>query len=93
MRKLLGNSHGNSDAITAILGFLIVLGISVLVFFNIMGTIDTTDIDSNFGGVNTTPAANATGEVLDQSAVFFQIAPILAIVIIAVVIIAYVKKV
>ena len=90
LRKFLGNTHGDAEAITTVIGFLIVLGISVLIFYNIMASVDVTDLDSGFTG---TPAANATGEVLDQAETFYQIAPILAIVIIAVIIIAYVKKV
>jgi len=89
-RHLLNNEEGDVKAITMVISFLIVLGISVLIFYNIMGSIDTTTIDAGLTG---TPSANATGEVLDQAATFYQVAPILAIVIIAVVIIAYVKKV
>ena len=87
------NKEGETKVVTMVISFLMVLGISVLIFYNIMASIDTTTIDANFGGTNMTPALNGTTEVLDQAATFYQVAPILAIVIIAVVIIAYVKKV
>jgi len=76
--------------IGGIVAILVTLIIAVVVFYNIAGSIDTTDIDSGFDG---TPAANATGSVMDQAATVFTIAPIIAIVIVAVVILRYVGQI
>ena len=74
----------------AVVGILVTLIIAVLVFYNIAGSIDTTTIDAGLTG---TPAANATDDTLDQAATFFTIAPIIAIVVVAVVILNYVGKI
>ena len=90
MRKLLRNKEADSRMITLVIGIMITLAISILIFYNIMGNIDTTTIDSDLTG---TPAANATNEVLDQAEVFYTLAPLIVIVIVAVVIIGYVSKI
>jgi uncharacterized membrane protein len=41
----------------------------------------------------TTPATNGSNNILDQAATFFQIAPIIGIVIVAVVILGYVSRI
>jgi len=41
----------------------------------------------------TTPASNASDDTLDQAGTFYEIAPIIAIVIVAVVILGYVGKI
>ena len=104
-RKLLHHNNGEASAVTAVISFLIVLGISVLLVYNIFGAVQpSADLEHKVNlargyteGLNeynnTTSAGNATGEILSQAATFYQVAPILAIVIIAMVIIAYVKKV
>ena len=74
----------------AAIGLFITLIISVLIYYNIAGSIDTTTIDAKLDG---TPAANATGNVNDQAATFFTIAPIVGIVIVAVVVIGYVQRI
>ena len=90
IKHLWKNNAGQMNMIGAAVGLFITLIIVVLIFYNIAGNIDTTDIDAALDG---TPAANATGEVLDQAATFFTIAPILGIVIVAVVVINYVKAI
>ena len=90
MRKLFENKEADTRMITLVIGIMITLAISVLIFYNIMGNIDTTSIDADLTG---TPAANATGEVLDQAEVFYTLAPLIVIVIVAVVIIGYVSKI
>jgi len=42
---------------------------------------------------NTTTANNVTGDILDQAGTFFQIAPIIGIVVVATVILLYVGKI
>lgn len=88
--KFLKNKEGNIAMVGAVVSLLIMLIISALVFYNVAGAIDTTTIDAGLTG---TPSANATEEVLDQAAVFYAVAPILALVIVAVVILAYVKRI
>lgn len=90
MKSFLKNDHADVRMIGAVVGILITLIIAVLVFYNIAGSIDTTTIDAELTG---TPAANATDDTLDQAATFFQIAPIIAIVVVAVVILGYVGKI
>jgi hypothetical protein len=74
----------------AAVGLLITLIIAVLVYYNVAASIDTTGIDALLPG---TPAANATNNINDQAATFFQIAPIVAIVIVAVVVLSYVSRI
>ena len=77
------DDHADVKMIGAVVGILVTLIIAVLVFYNIAGSIDTTSIDSGLTG---TPAANATDDTLDQASTFFAVAPIIGIVIVAVVI-------
>jgi len=90
MKKLIENDEADVKMIGAVVGILVTLIIAVLVFYNIAGSIDTTSIDAGLTG---TPAANATDATLDQSATFFSVAPIIAIVIVAVVILGYVSRI
>jgi len=90
MKSFLKNDEADVKMIGMVVGILVTLIIAVLVFYNIAGSIDTTGIDADLTG---TPAANATEDTLDQSATFFSIAPIIAIVVVAVVILGYVSKI
>jgi len=76
-----------------IVGILITLMVVVLVFYNIVGSIDTSSIDSEIGEATTTPSDNATSNVLTQAETVFTIMPIVCIVIVAVVILTYVSKI
>lgn len=76
--------------IGAVVGILVTLIIAVLVFYNVAASIDTSSIDTDLTG---TPSANATDDTMDQAATFFTIAPIIAIVIVAVIILRYVGKI
>ena len=84
------NNHADVKMIGAVVGIFITLIIAVLVFYNIAGSIDTTTIDAELTGY---PAQNATNDTLAQAATFFQIAPIIGIVVVAVVILGYVSKI
>lgn len=88
-RSLLKDNHADVKMVGAIVALLITLAASVLIFYNFMAGVDTTTIDANFAG---TPAANATNSILDQAGLFYTIAPMIAIIIVAVVILAYIKK-
>jgi len=90
MKPILKNDEADVKMIGAVVGILVTLIIAVLVFYNIAGSIDTTTIDADLSG---TPSANATEATMDQTATFFSIAPIIAIVIVAVVILGYVSKI
>ena len=84
------NSQGSTQIIGAVVGILITLIIAILVFYNVADSIDTSSIDANFDG---TPSANATDDVFDQTGTFFSIAPIIAIVAVAVVVLGYVQRI
>ena len=87
IRQLFDEDKANVQMVGAVVGILVTLIIAVLVFYNVAGSIDATSIDEDLTG---TPAANATDDTLDQAATFFTIAPIIAIVIVAVIILKYV---
>jgi len=84
------NNEADTAMIGGVIGILVTLIIAVLVFYNIASSIDTTSVDAELTG---TPSANATTEVLNQAATFFTIAPIIAIVVVAVVILRYVGQI
>jgi hypothetical protein len=84
------NNHAQMGMVGAAVGLLITLVIVVLIYYNIAASIDTTAIDAKLPG---TPAANATTQINNQAATFFTIAPIIAIVIVAVVVIGYVQRI
>jgi len=88
--KFLRNDNADVKMIGVVIGILVTLIVAVLVFYNIAGSIDTEDIDAKLTG---TPAENATDATLDQAGTFFSIAPIIAIVIVAVVILGYVSRI
>ena len=90
LKNFLKDEHADVKMIGAVVGILVTLIIAVLVFYNIAASIDTTSIDADLTG---TPAANATDATLDQAGTFFGIAPIIAIVIVAVVILGYVSRI
>jgi len=90
MKQLLNDDKADVRMIGGVVGILVTLIIAVLVFYNIAGSIDTDTIDGELTG---TPAANATEATLDQAATFFTIAPIIAIVVVAVVILKYVGQI
>ena len=90
MKSLVNDDSADAKMIGAVVGILVTLVIAVLIFYNIAGSIDASSIDADLTG---TPAQNATDDTLSSSATFFQIAPIIAIVIVAVVILGYVSKI
>jgi len=89
-KSFLKDEDADARMIGGVVGILVTLIIAVLVFYNIAGSIDATTIDADLTG---TPAANATEATLDQAATFFTIAPIIAIVVVAVVILKYVGQI
>ena len=90
LRNIRTDNEADVKMIGGVVGILVTLIIAVLVFYNIAASIDTTTVDAGLTG---TPAANATTDTLDQAATFFTIAPIIAIVVVAVVILKYVGQI
>jgi len=90
IKEFLRNDSADVKMIGVVIGILVTLIVAVLVFYNIAGSIDTADIDAKLTG---TPAENATQATMDQAGTFFSIAPIIAIVIVAVVILGYVSRI
>lgn len=104
MKSILKDDNADVKMIGAVVGILITLIVAVLVFYNIAGSFSTglDALDDNVAAAkgetgwpatNSTEATNATDNILNQSATFFQIAPIIAIVVVAVVILGYVSKI
>ena len=93
LKPVYKDDNADTKMIGMVVGVLVTLIIAVLIFYSIAGSIDTTDIDSGIGETNTTYAANATDDTLDQAGTFFSIAPIIAIVVVAVVILGYVSRI
>ena len=104
MKSLIKDNHADVKMIGAVIGILVTLIVAVLVFYNVAASIDTSTLDntvatsrgytSNTDNYNASKdATNATDDILTQSGTFFTIAPIIAIVVVAVVILSYVGKI
>lgn len=92
MKQLLRNDQADVKLVGLVVGIFVTLIVAILVFYNVASNIDTSTIDGNFGGANETPSANATDSVFDQATTFFNVAPIIGIVVVAVVILGYVGR-
>ena len=106
MKKFLNNKSGNMQMISGVIGLFVTLLVAILILYNIAASLDAESLDSKHFGMtstggdglgnekmNQTPANNATSPILDQSETFFTIAPIVAIVVVAVVILSYVGRI
>ena len=93
MRKFFKDEHANVREIGMVVGLLVTIAIAILVFYSIAASFDTAAVDNQFGGVQYTPAVNATNATLGQASTFFTIAPIIAIVVVAVIILGYVGSI
>jgi hypothetical protein len=97
-RILYGKDRAQMGMVGAAVGLLITLIIVILIYYNVSASIDTSSIDRKMGWNGsaldlTRPALNATKSINSQAATFFTIAPIIAIVIVAVVVIGYVQRI
>jgi len=101
MRKLYKEDTGNAKMIGMIIGMLVTIVISVLIVYNMAGSVDVDSVDSKIeenvfgnttGGTNIHYAGNSTTDITDNANTFYVIAPIVAVVAIAVAIIGYVYK-
>jgi len=94
--KLLTDLKGDVKTVSTAVGILITLIIAILVFYNVASGVDVSDVDERLGdavgynGSSVTHATNSSDDILAQGATFFQIAPIIVIVLVAVVILRYV---
>jgi len=90
LRNIRTDNEADVKMIGGVVGILVTLIIAVLVFYNIAASIDYSSADAVLPG---SPAENATTDTMDQAATFFTIAPIIAIVVVAVVILKYVGQI
>ena len=98
MIKFWKNTQATVQDIGAAVAILVTIMVSVLVVFNIAASIDANDVDTNLQtalgeGTDVTFAQNATKDTLDQTATFYTIAPLVVVVLIAVVILSYVMQI
>ena len=84
------NKQAQMGMVGAAIGVLITLSVAILIYYNVAASIDTTSIDAKLVGE---PATNATDNINEQAGTFFTIAPIVVLVIVAVVVIGYVKSI
>ena len=91
------DKSANIQMIGMVIGIFVTLLISVLVLYNILGAMDYSEIDNrldtSLSDGNTQDAENASVALMSQSETFFTIAPIIGIVIVAVVILSYVGRI
>ena len=97
-RLAIHDNHAQMNMIGAAVGTLITIIICVLIYYNISGstystvTINAAQAQTTYGkAVNA--SQNASDNINSQAATFFTIAPIIAVVIVAVVVISYVKQI
>jgi len=88
MRSLLKDKMANVDMILTAVIAAIVFAISIAIVYAVLGGLDYTTYDAGLGGVNTTPAANASDNLLTNLNTFYNLGPIYIVVIAAVGIIA-----
>jgi len=98
MIKFWKNTQATVQDIGAAVAILVTIMVSVLVVFNIAASINANDVDTNLQtalgeGTDVTFAQNATKDTLDQTATFYTIAPLVVVVLIAVVILSYVMQI
>jgi len=87
MRRLLKNNHGDMNIIISAVVAAIALAIGIIIVFNVLASLDTTDVDGSFNG---TPAGNSTTDIQTNVETFYTVMPIVLIVMAAVAILSYV---
>jgi len=88
LRKLKENDAGNVDMILTAVIAGVMFAIAIPIIYSVLGGVDYTTVDSNFGGTKNTPATNASENVITNLNTFFTIGPIYLVVVAAVGIIA-----
>lgn len=87
LKKLVSNKEADVNMILAAVIMAIALAVSVLIVYNVIGSVDTTTIDAGLTG---TPATNATYALVNNTDTFYTVAPIALIVVAAIGILGYV---
>ena len=91
MRQITSDQKGAVGTIILAVATAVTLAISILVVYSIMGGLNTSTIDSNIqtniGLTNATPAANASDSLLTHLGTFFTVSPLYLVVLVAVAII------
>jgi hypothetical protein len=78
----------------AAVGLLVTLIVSVLIYWTMSGSLyPAAGTDTSWHSQMMNASQNATDSINDQAVTFFQIAPIIAIVIVAVVVLSYVSRI
>lgn len=96
MRKLWKNNHANLDMILSAVVVMVMLAISIVIVWNVVGSVETSDLDTavdgNFidSGAASTEVTNATTDLADNLETYYTVAPIVLIVMAAVGILGYV---
>ena len=99
MRHLLKEKSGQMAMVGAAIGLLVTCLIAVIVFYNIQASTVNTFPNGNttlYGAYRSglyNASHNASGQIGSQAATFFTIAPIVSVVIVAVVVIGYVARI
>ena len=93
MKKLITDKFADVNMILTAVIAAIVFAISIAIVYAVLGGISYSTYDSSFGGVNTTPAQNASDSLLNNLSTFYNLGPIYIVVIAAVGIIAAVLMV
>jgi len=87
------NDRGNVDLILMAVTAGVVIAISLLVIFPVIGGLNTDSIDADIGASSTTPAANATDNLVENLETFYSVSPIYVVVLAAVGIISAVMMI
>ena len=95
MRQLVSNNHADLDMIIGAVVVAITLAISIIVVWNVVGSVDTTSLDTAVrtatgGTAGQTDATNATDDLSTNLQTFYTVGPIVLIVMAAVGILGYV---
>jgi hypothetical protein len=94
MKKLLADKTANIDMILTAIVAAIVFAVSIAIVYAVLGGIDYSTYDANIGNTtSTTPAANASDNLITNMDTFYNLGPIYIVVIAAVGIIAAVLMV
>ena len=87
LRNIMEDKAGNVDMVIMAVVAAVVFAISIAIVYSVLGGIDYTAYDAAIGVTGTTPAANASDNLITNLNTFYQIGPIYIIVIAAVAII------
>ena len=88
LRKVSDNEKANVDMVLTAVIAGVMFAIAIPIIFSVMAGIDTSAIDGNVHLATSTPAQNASTNLLSNVETFFTIGPIYIVVVAAVGIIA-----